>query len=99
MLLRVGQLRRLADQAHYLALGVALRLVRDGFVRRVRHHAQELVPRGLGLRELALEPLQVVLDLLQLLDLLRRRLPLELLPAPQLVHLRDELAPALIRGQ
>ena len=99
MLLRVGQLRRLADEAHDLALGIALRLVRDGFVRRVRHHAQELVPRGLGLRELTLEPLQVGLDLFQLLDLLRRRFAFQLLPAPQLVHLRDELTPALVRRQ
>ena len=96
MVFRLGELRRVADRADDLALGVVPDLVRDRLVRRVRHLLQQLVaPLGRG-RELVLEPAQVLLDLLQLLNLLRRRLSLQLLAAAQLVDLGDELAPALV---
>ncbi len=68
-------------------------------MRRVGDDAQQLVARALGLGQPGLEPLEVGLHLLQLLDLLRRRLALHLLLAAQLVHLWNELAPALVRGQ
>ena len=97
MLLRLGELGRLADDALDRALRVLLLLVRHRLVRRVRHLREQLVPRRLGRRELVLEPPQLLLDLLQLLDLLGRRLALDLLAPAKLVHLRDELAPARVR--
>ena len=66
-------------------------------MRRVRHLLQQLVALRLGLAQLLLEPAQVLLDRLQLLDLLGRRLALQLLAASQLVDLRHERAPALVR--
>ena len=66
-------------------------------MRRVRNLLQELVALGLRGRELLLERAQLLLDLLQLLDLLGRRLALDLLPPPQVVDLRDQLAPACVR--
>ena len=63
-------------------------------MRRIRHFLQQLVAGCLRGGELILEPAQVLLHLLQLLDLLRRGLPLDLLAAPQLVDLWDELTPA-----
>ena len=68
-------------------------------MRGVRHLLEQLVALGLGRRQLLLEPAQVLLDRLQLLYLLGRRLALQLLAAAQLVYLRHELAPALVRCQ
>ena len=67
-----------------------------GHVRRVRHAVEERLPCRLGLTELVLEPLEVDLDLLQLLELLGRRLPLQLRPPAELVDLRYERPPALV---
>ena len=88
--------RRLADHALDVPLGVVLLRVRDRLVRRVRHLLQQLVARRLRCRELLLERTQLLLDLLQLLDLLGRRLALDLLPPAQVVDLRDQLAPASV---
>ena len=57
---------------------------------------QGLLAFGFRGGELSLERTQPLLDLLQLLELLRGRLAVELLPCPQLVDLRDEGAPALV---
>src|SRR5262249_22477841 len=73
--------------------------VGNGLVRRVRDAKEQLVAlggRGLLLR---LEPPEVLLHLLELLDLLGRRLAGDLLPRAELVDLRNELAPAGIRGE
>ena len=96
VVLRIGELGRLAGGAHDVALGVSALLVRDRLVRRVRDLLQQLVAPRLRRRVLLLEPPQVLLDLLQLLDLLRARLALDLLPAAELVDLRHELAPARV---
>ena len=96
VVLYVGQLRVLAHLANDFGL-LLRRAVGDGFVRRVRHGLESSVTCLFGLGQLALEALQVLLDLLELLDLLRSRLALELLPATELVHLRDELTPAGVR--
>ena len=99
VLCRRGQLRPVADDALDRPLRVFLLFVGNRLVRWVRHFLQQLVPRRLGGRELLLELSQLLLDLLQLLDLLRRRLPLDLLPAAKLVDLRDEVAPDGVRLQ
>jgi hypothetical protein len=65
-------------------------------VRRVRHLFEQLVPAFLGSRELSFERSQILLDLLELLDLLGRRLALQLLASAQLVNSRDEVAPLLV---
>ena len=88
--------RRLADRTLDVPLRVLLLGVRDRFVRRVRNLLQQLVARGLRCGELVLERTQLLLDLLQLLDLLGRRLALDLLPPAQVVDLRDQLAPASV---
>jgi hypothetical protein len=90
---RLGELRELAPVPD----GVVL--VRHRLVRRVRNLLQKGVACRLRLRQLRLEPLQLVLHPLELLDLLRRRLARHLLPAAQVVHLRDEGAPAFVDGQ
>src|SRR5581483_10128762 len=59
---------------------VVLRLaVRNALVRRVREPRQRRLALGLRSRQLLLRPAEILLDLLQLLDLLRRRLALNLL--------------------
>src|SRR5256885_9583802 len=73
--------------------------VGNRLVRRIRHLRQRGVARALRVGELLLRPSKLFLDRLQLLDLLRRRLALELLPRPQLVDARDEPPPSLVRGQ
>ena len=97
-LLHLGEHRRLAEAADLdrVVLGVA---VGRGFVRRVRDVRERLVARGLGRGELLLGGAQLLLQLLQLGELLRRRLPLELRPAAQLVDAWDERAPALVGGE
>ena len=68
-------------------------------MRRVRDERERCVPLGLGGRELLLGDLELRLDGLELLQLLGRRLPLELRPRAELVDLRDQLAPALVGGE
>jgi hypothetical protein len=61
--------------------GILLReAVRGRDVGRVRHAVEELLPCLLGSRELPLEAAQIHLHLLELLELLGRRLALELRP-------------------
>ncbi len=88
----------LADAAELdrVLLAVA---VRDGLVRRVRHLRERRVALGLGLRELRLERAELLLDPLQLLDLLRSRPAVDLLPGAQVVDAGHELAPALVGGE
>jgi hypothetical protein len=95
---RLGQLRRLAEAAHLDRVLVA-EAVRRRVVRRVRHLRERLLAGGLRLRELQLGALELLLDRAQLLELLRRRLALGLRAPAQLVHARDELPPALVRGE
>ena len=89
---------RLADAPHLG--GVLLRRpVRDVVARGVRDAQGEPVALFLRGRELLLGDLQLLLHALQLLELLGRRLSLQLRPAAELVHARDELAPALVGGE
>jgi hypothetical protein len=88
--------RRIADGALHLPLRVTLHVVRHRVVRRVRNLLQQLVAGRLCRRELLLELPQLLLDSLQLLDLLGRRLALDLLAAAKLVDLGDELTPARV---
>ena len=90
---------RLADHPDDLSLGVVGHLVRDRFVRRARNLRQQLIPLCRRRRQFLLEPPEIILDLLQLLDLLGRRLALQLLAPAKLVDLRHQLAPALVRGE
>src|SRR4051794_31387524 len=98
MVARAGELGRLAPAAdlHCILLGGAVRHVG---MRRVRQCLQRGFALGFGRRELLLGLAELLLDLLQLLDLLRRWLPLELLPGAEVVHGRNELAPALVGAQ
>ena len=98
VLLRVAQHRRLTYPAELesVVLGGALR---DRVVRRVRDEKPQAVALGLRVGQLAFEPPEILLRRLQLLELLGRRLSLEVRPRPQLVDLRDEGAPALIGAQ
>src|SRR5262249_9131877 len=68
-------------------------------VRQVRNAHEQPVALGLGSGQLVLERLQPHLDVLHLLDLLGRRLAATLLLSAKLVHLRDEGAPAFVRGE
>ena len=68
-------------------------------MRRVRDEERQPVSLGLGLGELGLAPLQILLHLLERLELLRRRLSLQLRPRAELVDLGDERAPALVGGE
>ena len=97
-LLDVVARRRLADAAELdrILLGVA---VGDRVVGRVRDLEQSSVPLGLRRGEGVLRLLQLRLDPLERLELLRRRLSLELRAGAQLVDARDELAPARVCGE
>ncbi len=86
-------LARITDAADLLCV-LLRRPVRRRLVGRVRNLRQELTSLLLGFRELALEPLEVGLDRLQLLDLLGRGLALELGLRAKLVDLRHERKPA-----
>ena len=97
VLLRVGQLRWLAPPFDLDRL-VLRQAVGRRLVRRIRNLAERGVPLGLCRRELRLERGQLLLARLQLLELLGRRLALELLLAAQLFHLRQELPPVRVRG-
>ena len=90
--------RRLADAADLLRVLVGVAVGRGG-VGRVRHLLEQRVALGLGVRELVLDRAQLLLDLVQLLELLRRRLALQLQPAAQLVDPRHQRAPALVGGE
>ena len=89
-----GSPQRLISTASSSVIAVGGRLV-----RRVRHLRDRRVACLLGLGELRLELLSARLHVLHRLDLLRRRLALELLLRAQLVGLRHELAPAGVGGQ
>ena len=60
---------------------------------RARRQVDRLWRRGC---EFLFESAKLLFELLQLLDLLARRLALQLLPRTQVVDLRHELAPALV---
>ena len=88
--------RRLADALDLD--GVLFREAVGGrHVRRVRHSVEQRLPRALGLGELVLERFQLHLHLLELRELLGRRLPLQLPARAQLVDPRLQLAPARVR--
>ena len=71
VLARLVELRRLADAAQLLGVLVGVAVGRR-LVRRVRHLAQQLVARGLRLRELGPRPAwSSAFTPLELLDLLR----------------------------
>src|SRR6185437_10238284 len=76
-LLGPGRLRRLADDSldAYVVLG---RAVGDVVRGRIRDPEADLISCGLRLAELLLGALQLLLDAAQLLELLGRRLALEL---------------------
>ena len=88
----VGRLAEAAD-LDGVVLGVA---VGRGLVRRVRDERERLVAGGLGGGELLLGRPQLLLHPLQLLELLGRRLALQLRPAAEIVDARHERAPALV---
>ena len=73
--------------------------VRHGTVGRVRDEVPVLLHLRLDPVELVLLRLQLALDPGQLLELLRRRLALQLRPRAQLVHLGLEAPPLLVRAQ
>ncbi len=87
--------RRLADPAELLGvvLGVA---VGSRVVGRVRDERERRIARRLGGRELLLGFLERGLHRAQRLELLRRRLPLELRLPAELVDPRNERTPALV---
>ena len=66
-------------------------------VRRIRDERECGVARGFGRGELLLGLLELGLRRPELLELLGRRLALELRPPAQLVDPRDQRAPALVR--
>ena len=92
---RLRELRDLTDAADLLGVLLAQALGHRR-MRRVRNPQRQVVAGGLGGGELLLRSLQLLLDALELLELLRRRLALQLRRAAQLVHARDERAPALV---
>ena len=98
VLAHVLERRRLADAPH-LADVVLGRAVGHGVVRGVGDAQREPVALRLGLRELGLERLQLGLHALQLLELLRGGLAVELLARAELVDLGHEGAPALVGGE
>ena len=97
-LLRLRERRRLAEAADLdgVVLGVA---VRSRGVRRVRDERERLLAGRLGGGELLLRRPQLLLHPLQLLELLRRRLALQLRLAAELVDARHERPPALVGGE
>ena len=95
---RASPARRLADAPH-LGRVLVRGPVRDVVVRGVRDAEGEPVALLLRGRERLLGRPQLLLHALQLLELLGRRLALQLRPAAELVHARDELAPALVGGE
>ena len=98
MVARILQLWRLPPAADLD--GVVLRLtLRHVWVRWVGQRFQRGVAIDLGCRQLLLRLAQLFFDLLQLLDLLRSRLALELLPRPEVVDSGHQLAPALVGGE
>ncbi len=94
----LGERRRLAHTAKLL--GVVLRVaVGRRVVGRVRDERERRVSRRLGGRELLLGLLERCLDRAQRLQLLRRRLALQLRLRAELVDLGNERAPALVGGE
>src|SRR5919201_3206322 len=85
-----------AAQLDCVLLSVA---VGNRVVRRVWHLLERRVALALRGRELLFGLPQLFLDVFQLLDLLGRRLALQLLARAQLVDSRHELAPALVRRE
>ena len=96
VLARLVECRGLADPAH-LGDVVLGRSVGDVRMRQVGDAQREPVALGLGGRELLLGSAQLFLHLLHLRELLRRGLALQLRLAAQLVDLRHERPPALVR--
>ena len=68
-------------------------------MRRIRDLLEELVATGGGAGELALGELQLPLDLLEAIELLRRRLAVDLLLGAKVVDARDVRAPFLVGVQ
>ena len=87
---------RAAPHLHGLFLG---RSVRHRVGRRVRDEHGQAIALALRLGELGLALFQLLLHSLERLELLGRRLPLELRPRAELVDLGDERAPALVRRE
>ena len=94
----LGERHRLAHHAEHLGVFFG-EAVRSRVVRRIRHQRQRLVSRSLRLGELALDLLQLLLDAAELLELLGRRLALDLRPRAELVDAWHELAPARVGGE
>ena len=89
--------RRLAD-APNLDRVVVREAVGRVLGRRVRHQREQLAARRLGGRQALLERLQLGLHLLELRELLGRRLSLELPFRPQLLHVRLDLEHGAVGG-
>ena len=98
VLARLAELRRLADAAQLLGviLGIA---VGRGVVGRVGDEPECRVALRLGGRELLLGLLERCLDGAEGIELLCRRLALELRLAAELVDLRNQRAPALVGAE
>ena len=90
-----GEVARLAPAAD-LDRVLLVPAVRDGRVGRIRDTVPVLLHRRLRPLELVLERLQLALEPRQLLELLRRRLALQLRARAQLVDLRLQPAPLLV---
>src|ERR687892_713075 len=93
-----GELAPLAAAADLdgIVVGEAVRRAR---VRWIGHPREELVEAGLRLGELALQALELRLHALQLLELLGRRLALQLLARAKLLDPRQQRPPLLVRLQ
>ena len=94
-MLELGRLAPAADLDRVL-LGLAIGNV---LVGRVWQSLERVVALGRSGGEQLLALAQLLLDLLQLLDLLGRRLALQLLAGAEVVDLRHQLAPALVGGE
>ena len=94
----LGERRGFAEAADLdgVVLGVA---VRRGVVRRVRDERERFVAGSLCGGQLLLRSAQLLLHPLQLLELLRGRLALQLRAAAEIVDVRHEQAPALVGGE
>ena len=96
-MLRPGR-ARLSHAAQLLGVLVCV-AVGGGRVGRVRHLREQLVAIRLGGRELGLEHPQLLLDRRERLELLGRRLALQLQLRAQLLDARQQRPPALVRRE
>jgi hypothetical protein len=98
VLARLGERRGFADAPELFGVVLAVAVGR-GRVWRVRHQSEGRIAIGFNGSQLVLGLLQRGLDRAERLELLRSRLALQLLSPAELVDLRHQLAPALVRHE